>query len=181
MLEGAQATCAPVNSSSWAPGQQPALWMRHAGLHPGQTCKGSTSLYQTINVKVAQLSDSLRPHGLHSPWNSPGQNTGAGSHFLLQGIFPTRDRTQVSHRAGRLFQLSHQGSPRMLEWVAYPFSRGSSWPRDPTEVSCVAGRFFTRWATREVLYLTVTHWKTQRRNILLKAQLTHKTWWDNNK
>ena len=36
------------------------------------------------------LSDSLQPHGLYSPWNSPGQNTGLGSLFLLQGIFPTQ-------------------------------------------------------------------------------------------
>ena len=36
------------------------------------------------------MSDSLRPHGLYSPWNSPGQNTGVGSLFLLQGIFPTQ-------------------------------------------------------------------------------------------
>ena len=42
-----------------------------------------------------------------------------------------------------LYCLSHQGSPRILEWVAYPFSRGSSWPRDWTWVSCIAGRFFT--------------------------------------
>ena len=34
------------------------------------------------------VSDSLRPHGLYSPWNSPGQNTGTGSLSLLQGIFP---------------------------------------------------------------------------------------------
>ena len=40
---------------------------------------------------------------------------------------------------------------RILEWVAIPFSRGSSWPRDQTQVSCVAGRFFTIWATREAL------------------------------
>ena len=38
---------------------------------------------------------------------------------------------------------------RILEWVAIPFSRGSSWPRDRTQVSCIAGRFFTIWATRE--------------------------------
>ena len=37
----------------------------------------------------------------------------------------------------------------ILEWVAVPFSRGSSQPRDPTQVSCIAGRFFTSWATRE--------------------------------
>ena len=46
------------------------------------------------------MSESLRPHGLYSPWNSPGQNTGVGSLSLLQGIFPTRDWTQVSLSAG---------------------------------------------------------------------------------
>ena len=40
---------------------------------------------------------------------------------------------------------------RILEWVAIPFSRGSSRPRDQTQVSCIAGRFFTDWATREAL------------------------------
>ena len=38
---------------------------------------------------------------------------------------------------------------RLLEWVAFPFSRGSSQPRDWTGFSCVAGGFFTNWATRE--------------------------------
>ena len=36
------------------------------------------------------VSDSLRPHGLYSPWNSLSQNTGVGSLSLLQGIFPTQ-------------------------------------------------------------------------------------------
>ena len=38
---------------------------------------------------------------------------------------------------------------RILEWVAFPFSRGSSQPRDRTQVSHIAGRFFTSWTTRE--------------------------------
>ena len=38
---------------------------------------------------------------------------------------------------------------RIVEWVAIPFSRGSSWPKDRIPVSCIAGRFFTTWATRE--------------------------------
>ena len=42
---------------------------------------------------------------------------------------------------------------RILEWEAFPFSRGSSPPRDRTQVSHSAGRFFTRWATKEVLIL----------------------------
>ena len=40
---------------------------------------------------------------------------------------------------------------RILEWVAFPFSRGSSQPRDWTRVSCIAGGFFTNWATRDAL------------------------------
>ena len=39
---------------------------------------------------------------------------------------------------------------RILEWVAFPFSRGSSQPRDQTQVFPIGGRFFTSWATREV-------------------------------
>ena len=38
---------------------------------------------------------------------------------------------------------------RILEWVAFPFSRGSSWARNQTQVSCIAGRFFTNWAIKE--------------------------------
>ena len=52
-----------------------------------------------------------------------------------------------------LYQLSHKGSPRILQWVAYPFSSGSSRPRNWTRVSCIAGGFFTSWAIREVLML----------------------------
>ena len=44
---------------------------------------------------------------------------------------------------------------RIPEWVANPFSSGSSQPRDQTQVSCIAGRFFTVWATREALIITV--------------------------
>ena len=40
---------------------------------------------------------------------------------------------------------------KILQWVAISFSRGSSWPRDWTQVSCTAGRFFTNWAMREGL------------------------------
>ena len=44
---------------------------------------------------------------------------------------------------------------RLLEWVVIPFSRDSSWPMDRTQVFFTAGRFFTIWATREVLYNSV--------------------------
>ena len=55
----------------------------------------------------------------------------------------------------------------LLEWVATPFSRGSSWPRDWTQVSRVAGGFFTTWATRKahltllkVIYCDVCQYTT---------------------
>ena len=44
-------------------------------------------------------------------------------------------------------------STRILEWIAFPYSRGSSWPRNQTRVSCIAGRFFTNWAIRDALSL----------------------------
>ena len=103
-----------------------------------------------VKVKVAQLCPTLRQHGLYSPWNSPGQNTGVGSVSLLQGIFPTQGSNPGLPYCMQIpYQLSHSESPRKLEWVAYPFSRGSSQPRNRTGVSCIAGRFFPSWATRE--------------------------------
>ena len=90
------------------------------------------------------VSDSLRPHGLYSPWNSPGQNTGEGSLSLLQRLFPTQGLNPgLPHCRQILYQLSHKGSPRILEWVAYPFSSGSSRPRNRTGASCIADGFFT--------------------------------------
>ena len=67
------------------------------------------ALFHFFFFNLSVMSHSLGPHGLYSPWNSPGQNTG----------------------------------------VEIPFSRGSSQPRDQTQVSYIAGRFLTNWATRE--------------------------------
>ena len=84
--------------------------------------------------------------------DSTGKNTGVGCHALLQGIFPTQ-----GWNPGRpccrwiLYCLSHQGSPRILEWVACPGdrgtgdregSRGTSQPRNWIRASCIAGSFY---------------------------------------
>ena len=90
------------------------------------------------------LSDSLRPHRLYSPWNSPGLNTGVGSLSLLQGVFPTLGLNPgLLHCRQILYQLNHKGSRRVLEWVACPLSSGSSPPATELGVSCIAGGFFT--------------------------------------
>ena len=81
-------------------------------------------------------------------------NTGVGCHALLQGIFPTQGSNPCHLCCGRiLYWLSHHGSASILEWVAYPFSRGSSRPRSQTGVCCTAGGFFTSWAIREAFLL----------------------------
>ena len=61
------------------------------------------------------MSDLLPPHGLHSPWNSPGQNTGVGSHSLRQQIFPTQGSNPgLPHCRQILYQLSYQGSSKTV-------------------------------------------------------------------
>ena len=60
------------------------------------------------------VSDSLQPHGLYSPWNSLGQNTGVDSLSLLQGIFPTQGLNPgLPHCRQILYHLSHKGSPSL--------------------------------------------------------------------
>ena len=83
---------------------------------------------------------------------SPGNNTRVGCHALPHGIFPTQGSNPGFPLCRQILcQLSHQGSPRILEWVSYPFSSRSSRPRNRTRISCIAGRFFTNWAIREAL------------------------------
>ena len=95
---------------------------------------------------------SLSRVRLYSSWNSPGQNTGVGSLSLLQGIFPTQGlNPRLLHCRQILYQLSHKGSPRLLQWVAYRFPSGLSQPRNGTWVSCIADGFFTNWAIRKAL------------------------------
>ena len=83
------------------------------------------------------------PPGSSVHGDSPGKNNGVGCYaffqgnFLIQGLNPG-----LLHCKQILYCLSHQGSPRILEWVAYHFSRGSSRLRNQIRVSHIAGRFF---------------------------------------
>ena len=80
------------------------------------------------------------PMGCSPPGSSvhgdlPGKNTGLGCHALIQEVFPTQGLNPgLPCCRWILYHLSHQGSPRILEWVAYPCSRGSSQPRNWTRV-----------------------------------------------
>ena len=143
----------------------------HVGTFSSCTCGHISQLYplwrpssnpvamsEWVSESHSVMLYSLWPHGLYSPWNSPGQNAGVGSCSLLQGIFPTQGSNPgLQHCRQILYHLSHQGSPRILKWVAYPFSRGSCQPRNWTRVSSIAGRLFTSWATGE--YSDLSFWK----------------------
>ena len=92
-----------------------------------------------MKVKFAQLCPTLC-----DPMDFTVQKTGIGSHSLLQGLFPTQGSNPgLPHCEWILYQLSHKGSPRVLEWVAHPFSSRSAQHRNRTQVSHIVGRFFT--------------------------------------
>ena len=116
------------------------------------------------------VSDSLLPHGLQPtrllrPWDFPGKSTGVGCHCLLQGGGYLAGNDWEEPGKLSFLHLSENEScsvvsdslqpqgilqARLLKWVAFTFSRGSSQPRDQTQFSVIAGGFFTDWAIREI-------------------------------
>ena len=91
------------------------------------------------NVVLCSIGNYIQyPVISHSEWKSL-------SHVWLCN---SMDYSPLGSSVHRILQA------RILEWVAIPFSRGSSWPRDQTSISCIVGRFFTIWATREVHLLS---------------------------
>ena len=85
-----------------------------------------------ISESLSVMPDSLQPHRLFSPWDSPGQNAGVGSLSLLQGTFPTQGSNPgLPHCRRILYQLSQKGSPLyqyelmntyFLLWVVMQYS-----------------------------------------------------------
>ena len=104
---------------------------------------------QTLHL-YSVVSDSLQPHWLYSPWNSPDQNIRVGSLSLLQEIFPTQDQTQVSCIAGGFF-TSWATREVQEYWSGYPIHSPADLPHPGTEPGSPAlqGGFFTNWAMGE--------------------------------
>ena len=96
------------------------------------------------NPGIEPKSPTLQADSLPAEPQGKPKNTGLGSLSLLQGIFPNQGlKPGLLHCRWILYQLSHKGSPRILDWIAYPFSSRSSRLRNPTRIPCIAGRFFT--------------------------------------
>ena len=106
----------------------------------------------------------------------------------FRGSSQSRDQTRSpTLHVDSLYCLSHQESRRILEWVVYPFSRGTSWPRNWTRVSCIVGRFFSNLATSEAsfilfqmkpckIYLRVQRLNTAWEIMFLPVLLLEKGW-----
>ena len=123
--------------------------------------RGSSSLsiaclpYQTVTTPPLGHSDSLQ-------WQE--FKKGRSSFLLVEEtsvhIFLKMLVARLCLTLGDPMDCSLPGSSvhgilqaRILEWVAIPFSRVPSWPRDQSPISCTAGRFFTVWAKRETPHI----------------------------
>ena len=116
---------------------------------------GTFSLMWYAVLSGSVVSDSLWPQGpyparLLRPWRFSRQEYWSELPCLPPGDLPNPGINPGLLPCRWFFYcVNHQGSPRILKWIAYPFSRGSSQPRNQTRVSCTASRFFTSWATKE--------------------------------
>ena len=128
-------------------------------------CVCLLSHFSCVRLFVTLWTDSAK---LLCPWHSPGKILEwVASHALLQGIFPAQGlNPSLLYCRWILYHLSHQGSPSILDWATYPFSRGSSWPRNWTGVSCIVSRFFPSWATREAPWFCSSQEKCKERSYL---------------
>ena len=114
------------------------------GLNPGLShCRQILYHLSYQECPVLTLAPSLC-----DPMDYIGQNTGVGSFSLLQGIFPTQGSNPgLSHCRWILYHLIHKGSPRVLEWVAYPFPQGIF----PTQ-ELSWGLLYCRWILYQLSY-----------------------------
>ena len=135
--------CLQVNTTRW--------YISSGRTHLISLCIVNVEQCLTYTTRLT-LCDPMdcSPPGSSVHGDFPGKDTWVGCHALLQGIFPSQGQNPgLPHCRRILYQLSYEGSLRILEWVTCPFSRGSSQPKNWTGVSCIAGRFFTNWATRK--------------------------------
>ena len=155
-----------------------------SAMHESEKWKWSRSVVQSCPTLSDPMDCSLPGSPVHGifqarvlewgvikyPWALPK----SGSIFMhsicnrhnyndyLINVYAVLSRSVLSNSCVTPWTVAHQAPLSMgilqaiiLEWVAMPSSRGSSQPRHQTQVSCIAGRFFTVWATKYLLYLTL--------------------------
>ena len=192
------------------------IFPTEAGIEPmSLTCPALVGMFFTSSAtweaqiknkwkwKLLSLSDSLGPHGLFSPGNSPGQNTGVGSHSVLQGIFPTEGsnpgvlhcrrfftswsiRETVHNKCNALESSRNQPPPPAMPclWVnCLPLNQSLGAKRLGTadlvyncnhcEVLCISAR---NWDTKNAVHTSENHYQ----HVPSLVASTHQHWctWD---
>ena len=145
---------------------EPAEWKDSCSLDLQMLCVTLTCSPTALPACIPKYHVNLQVWGRRShsgrQWFSAMPEFRKGHHLVFMLVWAwalerklsreeSKDFPGLPHCRQILYQLSRKGSARVLEWVAYPFARGSSQPTNRTGVSRIAGRFFTNWAIREVL------------------------------
>ena len=112
-------------------------WSRDISKRKGPLSWMSISSIEWVSESRSVVSDFFRLRGLYSPWSSPGQNTGVGSHSLFLGIFPTQGlNPRLLYCRWILYQLIHKGrsvtvqSSLYLTLYMFILKHHLSWPED---------------------------------------------------
>ena len=124
--------------------------------------KKPTFSFESESVSHSVISSSLQLHGLYPTrllcqWDSPGKNTGAGSHALLQGIFPTQgSNLGLLHCRQILYCLSHQGRPLLF----FIYNWLNKWPKKKKHFQRKIGPLLSRELVQLLshVWLFVTPW-----------------------
>ena len=144
----------PTNKAALQATSMGSKRVRHNSGNFGFMC--CAYLLSHVRILCDPMCYTLPSSSVHG--DSPGKNSGVGYHALLQGVFPTQgSHPGLPHCRQILNLLSQQGSPRILDWVPSAFSRRTSPARKWTGVSCIAGEFFTSWATQEAWVYRITY------------------------
>ena len=110
ILEWVSGLLFPSSDDLPSPGTEPRSLASQADSLTSELWGSPYDLFESESHSV--VSHFLQSHGLYSLWNSPGQNTGVGSHSLLQGIFPTHGSNLcLPHYRHILYRLGHQEAP----------------------------------------------------------------------
>ena len=108
-------------------------------------------------TQETQIGALEQPRGVRKGWRWKGTYVCAVLCLVTQSCLTLSNPMDCSLPGSFVHRILQV---RILKWVDYPFSRGSFWPRNRTKVSCIAGRFFNSWATREAqtyVYLWIIH------------------------
>ena len=114
-------------------------------------------LFVWKSESCSAVSNSLQPHELHSPWNSPGQNTEVKFPFNRDIPNPRFESRSPALKVDSS-PAEPQGKPKNNGVGSLSLLQQIFPIQESNRVSCISGRFFTNWAIREALSMEISHY-----------------------